>query len=202
VNKRGPGSVETFMPLRVILFACMLPGIAFGTDFPVSFRNDVMAVLSKAGCNAGACHGNRSGKGGFKLSLRGEDPEADYATLVAGVTGRRLDFNNPAESLLLLKPTTAVPHEGQRRLDPGSREYEIIRRWIAERAVDDQRQAPQLVRLEVSASSHILHAPKDHAQLTARAHYADGTKRDVTGLACFEAVNGLVEVSREGRVQS
>ena len=172
-----------------------------GAVSPVSFRNDVAAVISKAGCNAGACHGNRTGKGGFKLSLRGEDPDADYAALVPGLAGRRLDFNNPAESLLLLKPTTAVPHEGQRRLEPGSREYEILRQWIAGRAVDDLDRAPRLARLEVSPASQVLYAPKDRAQIKVIARYANGTRRDVTALACFEAVNGLVEVSREGLVQ-
>src|SRR5919106_816531 len=72
----------------------------------VSFKNDVMAVLSKAGCNAGTCHGNKNGKGGFKLSLRGEDPDADYVTLTRGLLGRRVDVVNPDESLILLKPTT------------------------------------------------------------------------------------------------
>src|SRR5437867_9859266 len=67
----------------------------------VSVRNDVMAVLSKAGCNSGPCHGNRNGKGGFKLSLRGEDPDADYAAMVHAVGGRRVNFINPEEGLLL-----------------------------------------------------------------------------------------------------
>ncbi len=217
VNKPWPASVETAINLsmnpssirgicafaRVCLLAglaCVLPNAARCATSTVSFRNDVMAVLSKAGCNAGACHGNRSGKGGFKLSLRGEDPDADYAALVQGLAGRRLDFNDPAGSLLLLKPTTDVPHEGQRRIEHGSPIYELLRQWIAGRATDDRDRAPRLARLEVSPAADVLYAPRDRARIKVTARYADGSKRDVTALACFEAVNTLVDVSREGLV--
>src|SRR5438128_12431518 len=81
----------------------------------VSFCNDVMAVLSKAGCNQGTCHGNQNGKNGFKLSLRGEDPEFDFLALTRDTFGRRTDALRPAESLVLRKATASVPHEGGRR---------------------------------------------------------------------------------------
>src|SRR3954447_26912936 len=82
-----------------------------------SFRNDVMAVLSKAGCNAGACHGNKSGKGGFKLSLRGESFADDYLALTRDMAGRRTNVLEPDQSLMLLKPTAQLPHEGGKRFD-------------------------------------------------------------------------------------
>src|SRR4029453_13138019 len=107
-----------------------------GAD-PVSFRNDVMAVLSKGGCNAGACHGNASGKGGFKLSLRGEEPEADYAALTRDVFGRRINPIDPEASLILLKATTEIAHEGGNRFGVDSLEYGILRRWIADGAHAD-----------------------------------------------------------------
>src|SRR3984893_3610278 len=78
---------------------------------PGSFRNDVMAILSKAGCNQGACHGNQNGKNGFKLSLRGQEPEFDFLSLSRDAQGRRIDRLNPNESLVLLKATAKVPHE-------------------------------------------------------------------------------------------
>src|SRR3989441_10276647 len=81
----------------------------------VSFRNDVMAVLSKAGCSAGTCHGNKNGKGGFKLSLRGQDADIDYASLTRDMFARRVNSFEPEESLLLLKPTSQIAHEGGRR---------------------------------------------------------------------------------------
>src|SRR5579872_563661 len=91
---------------------------------PVSFRNDVMAVLSRGGCNQGACHGNQNGKNGFKLSLRGEDPAWDHAVLTRDMLGRRTDCLRPDRSLILLKATATVPHEGGKRFGRGSREYE------------------------------------------------------------------------------
>src|ERR1043165_9617013 len=99
---------------RAVLFCCS----AFAMFLPnagnasVSFRNDVMAVVSKAGCNAGMCHGNQNGKAGFKLSLRGEDPEFDYNALTRDAFGRRTNLEEPERSLILLKPTGQIAHEG------------------------------------------------------------------------------------------
>src|SRR3984957_18669455 len=100
----------------------------------VSFRNEVMAVLSRGGCNQGACHGNQNGKNGFKLSLRGQDPDFDLAVLTRDALGRRLDRNRPEESLLLVKATGAMAHEGGRRFGVNSNEYRILRQWIADGA--------------------------------------------------------------------
>src|SRR5437763_5347443 len=99
---------------------------------PVSFRNEVMAVLSRGGCNQGACHGNQNGKNGFRLSLRGEDPDFDYVALTHDMLGRRVNRAQPSESLLLLKPTASLPHEGGRRFAVHSAEYAILSRWISE----------------------------------------------------------------------
>lgn len=167
---------------------------------PVSFQHDVMAVLSKAGCNAGPCHGNRNGKGGFRLSLRGEDPAADYAALVHGVAGRRLEFTRPEDSLFLLKPTASVPHEGQQRLLPGSPDYDLLRRWIAARAPVDPSSLPGLRRLLVTPQAEVLPNLRSNTQLRAIAEFADGSRRDVTALACYEPVQPIVSVSPDGRV--
>src|SRR5205814_9202588 len=89
----------------------------------ICFHNDVMAVLSKAGCNAGQCHGNANGKAGFKLSLRGEDPEWDYDALSRDMFGRRVNPEEASQSLILLKPTTRIAHEGGQRFAKDSPEY-------------------------------------------------------------------------------
>src|SRR5438445_7910249 len=118
-------------PTRLLpagLLALGLAGAAPAAE--VSFR-DVAAVLSKAGCNQGACHGNLNGKGGFKLSLRGEDPAFDHAALTRDALGRRVDPLHPADSLLLQKATATLPHEGGRRVEPASAEYALLRDWIA-----------------------------------------------------------------------
>ena len=106
--------------------------VKFDQSDDVSFRNLVQSVLTKAGCNSGACHGAAAGKNGFKLSLRGYDADADFFTITRQAGGRRLVPEDPARSLLLLKPTAAIPHKGGVRFDVGSPEYNALARWIAE----------------------------------------------------------------------
>jgi len=166
----------------------------------VSFRNDVMPVLAKAGCNAGTCHGNKYGKGGFKLSLRGQDPDTDYGTLVFGLGGRRVSPADPSSSLILLKPTTQVPHEGGLRFVEGSQEYATLRRWIAERMPNDSNAAPKLVRIEARPEQRVVIEPDRSVQLSATAWFDDGTKRDISGIAVYEPANNLVKVTHDGLV--
>lgn len=167
---------------------------------PVSFTNEVMAVLGKAGCNAGPCHGHNTGKGGFKLSLRGYFPDQDHRELVRGLMGRRIDLQSPEASLLLQKPSGQVQHGGGKRFEPQSDFYELLRRWIAAGAPSDFSTAVKLVRLEVIPESHQL-APAERQQLTVIAHFADGTRRDVTHQAIYElSSDGSLEVGSEGLV--
>ncbi len=99
---------------------------------PVRFGREVMPVLAAVGCNAGLCHGSAKGKNGFKLSLRGYDADFDYNALVNDLQGRRVNRVQPEQSLMLLKPTAAVPHEGKQVITPGSRQYNLIYQWIKE----------------------------------------------------------------------
>src|SRR5438552_8302548 len=106
------------------------------TPEPVSFRRDVMGVLSTSGCNAGSCHGLPSGRGGFRLSLWGQHPEEDYLQLTRDTFGRRTDRLDPDASLILQKPLGKVPHEGGRRFAPDSLQAQILRAWLAQGARD------------------------------------------------------------------
>lgn len=167
----------------------------------VSYRADVMAVLSKAGCNQGVCHGNQNGKGGFKLSLRGQDPDLDLTAIVREAGGRRIDRTDPDASLLLRKPAMEVAHEGGRRFRPDSPEYEIVRDWILAGAADDVETAPRLERIEVTPASAVLVEPRDSVQLQVVAHFADGTTHDVTRLAVFDPAERIATASHEGLVE-
>src|SRR5438128_9287815 len=160
-----------------------------------------MAVLSKAGCNAGQCHGNANGKAGFKLSLRGQDPDWDYNALTRDMLGRRTDPEAPDQSLVLLKPTTQIAHEGGQRFRQDSEEYNILREWIAEGMPFDPPNAPTLERLEVSPTEKILFEPSNEIQLRARALFSDGSDRDVTRMAVYDTANSLVKVTQDGRAQ-
>jgi hypothetical protein len=175
---------------------------AFAADsHSVSFRNDVIAVLSKAGCNSGTCHGNKNGKGGFKLSLRGQDPELDYIAITGDLSSRRVDPVDPAGSLVLLKPTTTVPHEGGLRFTQNSEAYDLVFRWIAQRLPNDLASAPTLKRLVVDPEQRIIIEPERRLQLNVRAEFSNGEVRDVSKLAVYEPVNRVVEVAPDGSVQ-
>src|SRR5438128_8804076 len=104
------------LPCILALFAAAASAARAGDARPVDFRTDVIAALSRAGCNQGACHGSPNGKNGFRLSLRGYDPDVDFHTLTRGELGRRVDKQRPENSLFLLKPTGSAPHQGGVRL--------------------------------------------------------------------------------------
>ncbi|MBM3970376.1 MAG: DUF1549 domain-containing protein [Planctomycetes bacterium] len=167
----------------------------------VSFSRDVMAVLSKAGCNMGTCHGNQNGKGGFKLSLRGENPDADFVTLTHEQVGRRVNTVHAESSLLLLKPTMSVPHEGGKRFNEDSPEYALLRQWIAAGMPKTSRNEPALQTLLVTPLEQSVVEPADSVRLQAIAKFADGSTRDVTRLACFDAAQPNVTISVDAVVR-
>jgi hypothetical protein len=165
----------------------------------VSFRNDVMAVLSKAGCNQGSCHGNARGKGGFQLSLRGDDPDRDFLTLTRDWLARRTNPVDPDNSLLLLKATMQVGHGGGRRFADDSWQYATLREWIAAGSPGDRDAAPRLVTLDAAPDDLLLEAPQWEFALRVRGRFSDGTERDLTSRAVYEIGTPLVEVDAEGK---
>ncbi len=168
---------------------------------PVSFVGDVMPILSHAGCNNGTCHGAAKGKNGFKLSLRGYDPDFDYELLIEDISGRRFNRAFPEQSLMLLKPTSEVPHKGGQVITPGGRDYNIISRWIAEGAISDVTTTHRVERLQVIPDSAELAMPGMKQQFIVIAHYPDGRTRDVTREAKFtSSVNEVANITDEGVV--
>src|SRR6266567_4825084 len=128
-RSKGPASVT----VSAAGLLAKLPVTVQSAAVPeVRFVRDIEPLLSKAGCNAGTCHGSAKGKNGFKLSLRGYDPDFDYQALVNDLSGRRIDRVAVEESLMLLKPLAEVPHEGRQAIKPGSREHKLVRQWILE----------------------------------------------------------------------
>ncbi|MFN0051902.1 MAG: DUF1549 and DUF1553 domain-containing protein [Planctomycetales bacterium] len=154
---------------------------------PVSFVREVMPAMSKVGCNAGTCHGAQEGKNGFKLTLRGYDPETDYFALVDDLSGRRFNRSLPNQSLMLLKPTQGVPHVGGFLFDEDSRYYRLIHQWIAEGCQFDNQ--TRVARLEVYPVNPVIDREGRKLQQIVVAHYADGTTRDVTRDAVFSSSN-------------
>src|SRR5580765_3047831 len=166
-----------------------------------SFRQDVLPVLTKAGCNAGNCHGKLAGQNGFKLSLRGFAPEWDYAWLTTDLRSRRVDPAMPEESLIVLKPLGQVPHEGGQRFAEGSRTHRTLVDWIVARAPGPDASDADAARLEVLPGNRTLR-PGDRQQLLVRAFYPDGHVRDVTWLTQFFSNDeATAQVSPEGAVR-
>ncbi|HEX5103626.1 MAG TPA: DUF1549 domain-containing protein, partial [Pirellulaceae bacterium] len=175
---------------------------AFATPQPISFEFETLAALSKQGCNSGACHGSPSGKGGFRLSLRAFDPSIDKLTLIREDLGRRTNPLSPEESLLLNKPLMKVPHGGGLKLKKSEPAFALLRQWIAEGCQPDKADAPRCVKIEVyPPSGRVLKRPAHTQQLAVLAHFADGTTRDVTDMACYSSSDSMVaEVNEQGLV--
>jgi hypothetical protein len=165
-----------------------------------SFRNDVIPMMTKIGCNSGACHGALAGKGGMKLSLRGYAPVTDHFVLTRQADGRRVDTLNPAHSLVLLKPTMAVQHGGGQKLEPEAADYRVLADWIAYGAPAPKDDDARIQRLEVFPPEAVL-KPKDQLRVIVRAWYSDGHSQDVTHWVKFNSSEDLVAtVDPEGKV--
>lgn len=161
----------------------------------ISFQNDVLPVLSKLGCNSGACHGALAGKGGFRLSLRGFDANADHFTIVKQARGRRVEFREPAKSLLLTKPTGALPHKGGVRMDVDSEAYRILADWIASGANGPAESDPRMTGIEFEETASAT-------ELKVNANYSDGSKRDVTRWTRFSSTDEtILKVTDDGDVK-
>lgn len=183
------------------LAACVLPAVVAAEDkSPSTFDRDVMAVLSQAGCNMGACHGNLNGKGGFKLSLRGEDAAFDFASITRQFGQRRVDVFSPEESLLLQKAVGRLGHGGGKRFARDSQAYQLLRDWMSAGAKGPDTKLPALASLEVTPAEIVDLEDQADVPLKVTATFADGETRDVTALATFETSNTLVSVSSEGVV--
>jgi hypothetical protein len=166
----------------------------------MSFRHEVMAVLSKAGCNMGACHGYSLGKNGFKLSLRGSDPDLDYFAITKDSFGRRVIPLAPEASALVAKPRGDAPHEGGVRFSRHSLSNDILVRWIREGCPGDIENTNRVVGVRMIPERLAL-APGQKHRLQLIADYSDGTHRDVTRLSVFNANNTqYAEVDDEGLV--
>jgi len=169
-------------------------------DVPVSFRNDIVPILSKANCNGGGCHGAMAGKGGFRLSLFGYNPEADHLSITREAQGRRVEISDPGLSLLLTKPTTMVRHKGGKRLEAGSEDYQTLARWIAQGAPGPRSDDVRLTALTVTPGERAVRVG-ENLGLRVTARFSDGRDRDVTRWAKFTSADETVAtVDGDGKV--
>jgi Protein of unknown function (DUF1553)/Protein of unknown function (DUF1549) len=186
VSPQGDGSAEVRARLGEVEAIVKVTVEGFGIEPPVSFRNQVLPIFTKAGCNTGGCHGKASGQNGFKLSLLGFEPVVDYDAVVKEGRGRRLFPAKPEQSLLLLKSIAAVPHGGGRRFAVGSMEYELLKRWISQGTPPGSSKDPMVVRVECLPREATVGLKGDQ-QVLVTAFYSDGTSRDVTRETQFKS---------------
>jgi hypothetical protein len=196
----GKSEVAVVVAGRAAIVPVEVSGMA--KPQPVSFEFEALAALSKQGCNSGACHGSPSGKGGFRLSLRAFDPVLDKLTLIREDLGRRTNPLSPDESLLLNKPMMKLPHGGGLKLTKHDPAHLMLRQWIAEGCRPDADDAARCVKIEVyPPTGRLLKRPAHTQQLAVLAHFADGSVRDVTELACYSSSDSQVaDVSASGFV--
>ncbi len=166
--------------------SAVVPVVAsgFGAAHRPSFKQDIIPIFTKTGCNAGSCHGKLAGQNGFRLSLRGYAPDWDHDYVTKEVSARRVNLAFPEQSLLVQKPVGGVAHEGGVRFKEGSRYYQTLVAWVAARAPGPVADEPEAARLEILPGDRELRLGETQ-QLLVRAHYADGRVRDVTWLAQF-----------------
>ena len=182
--------------LSLFVMAQFLPGVLHGAEDKVTFLRDVAPILNKTGCTSGPCHGAAKGKNGFKLSLRGYDPQFDYEALLYDLSGRRFNRADPASSLMLAKPTQEVPHGGGVRFEIGSAYYKTIYNWIAQGVPFGDPAKDAVRRLEVEPKEMLMNAPGEAAVVKVYAFFGDGGQRDVTREAVVESnVPDLAAVS-------
>lgn len=173
------------------------------SDAPeIDFHRDLLPLITRAGCNAGTCHASQYGKGGLVLSVMAFDPVLDYQNLALGARSRRINTNNPHESLIVKKATGAVPHGGGSRFAVDSNDYKILTRWIELGAPKPNDKPNKVTRLEVHPAKRVAPIGQPQ-QLRAVATYEDGQTRDVTSWTRFDAMDeGVVKVSPTGLAQT
>ncbi len=160
--------------------------VSMDTPLPISFPNHIVPIFTKLGCNGGGCHGKSGGQNGFALSLLGFVPELDYQTLTKENRGRRIMTTAPENSLLLLKATGTMAHAGGKRMEVGSDEYKLIRRWITAGAPYSDGKDLEVTKITMVPEQRII-SRNNRQQFSVHAHYSDGSVVDVTGRAQYES---------------
>jgi len=187
--------IRISLPLGILCF-----GVVSGTGESFSFATDILPILTKAGCNTGECHGAATGQGGLRLSLLGYDPADDYEQITREYSGRRVDLDDPARSLILQKPTKQVKHKGGRVFKIGSSDYQSILKWIKRGALPGKMDV-RVSSVYSQPAEVRLSKPNQSAAIKVVAKLTDGSQRDVTDKALYNSNDdGLAEVDEQGRI--
>jgi hypothetical protein len=182
----GNGSTEVTVTYGEKTVKVPITAESCDVNLPINFTNDVVPILSKLGCNGGGCHGKASGQNGFKLSLLGSEPDFDYNALVKEARGRRVFPAAPDSSLLLLKASGGLAHGGGKRMEVGSDEYRLVRRWVALGTPFGKPTDPTVTAINVVPEARVM-TRNNKQQFAVYAHYSDGRVEDITRRAQYES---------------
>ena len=170
------------------------------TETPVGFATEIIPLLNKLGCNQGACHGAQHGRGGFKISLFGFDPEFDQTQIVKSAEGRRVVLSDPERSILLTKPSLTMEHGGGERMKVSSWQYDLLRRWLEDGAPAPKPNDATVAKLELLPAKRIMQ-PGEQQQIIVQATWSDGRAEDATRTAQYDSLNdALAKVTPDGLV--
>ena len=167
------------MLLKLVL-SVSLAAAGLAAEEQVTFLRDVAPILNKTGCTSGPCHGAAKGKNGFKLSLRGYDPQYDYEALLYDLSGRRFNRADPGKSLMLAKPAQEIAHGGGLRFEKDSDYYKTIYNWIAQGVPFGDPSKDSVVEMKVEPKEIFMTKPGETAAVKVVVRYQDGAIRDVT----------------------
>ena len=188
---------------KTALFVTALSGLATlsgAEPATISFENDVLPIMTRAGCMAGSCHAKADGQNGFQLSIFSFDPNSDYREIVYDARGRRIFPSAPDHSLLLLKATNQIPHEGEKRFEKDSESYRVLRQWIAEGAPRTRPNEPKPSGLTIDPPDLSFKKGETRA-IKVTVSYTDGTSRDVTHLGEFTSNDpAFAKVDHDGNI--
>jgi hypothetical protein len=208
VKPAGDGSAEIKAFLGKVGAKASVKVTESHAPAPLSFSRDIVPIFTQAGCNVLTCHGSPVGRGGFKLSMYGYEPAADYAAIVkqeraAPEKGKRVDLAAAEKSLILLKPSMQAPHQGGMRFPAGSPQYAALLSWLQAGApADVPDPQPAVTRLEVLPSERVFSSAGERQRLAVTAYYSDGTSEDVTHKAVFGSNDEVVAKVEDGSVQA
>ena len=201
-GKNSGGKKWTALAVCAFFLAQVFASVAGDVKMQSDFAHDVAPLLSRFGCNGSACHGKAEGMNGFKLSVFGNDPIADHEAITKQSRSRRIMPAAPDSSLMLRKAAGDVPHAGGVRMKPGSREYALVREWIAGGAIYEAKDRSEITKLHVEPDQKVMGFGQTQP-LRVIAEHADGAKEDVTWLATFHSNNPVIaEVDESGGVKT
>jgi hypothetical protein len=206
-NRRGPARCALGVGPFIVSLLVGVPSLsaqeaARDAERPLNFENRILPILSKLGCNSGGCHGKAEGQNGFKLSVFGFDPQADYDAITKEARGRRVAPAAPEYSLLLRKATAQMPHGGGKRMDTNSREHQVLLNWIRSGMPFGSSADPVVIRIEVSPHQATL-GFATRQPLSVTAIFSDESREDVTALANYTSnAPGVASVDELGAIES